>query len=131
MDERLTAVLAELKRDRRAPATIPDLSELDDNSQTVYKKLVEVARNRTTITYGTVGRLIRRPPNDLGVLDPIFWFEHKASRPLIGALIVAAPNKMPSKGFFDTARAAEMDVGDDEQTFWERCRDEVYDYWAD
>jgi len=115
------------------PAAIPDLSELDDDAQTVYRKLVEVARNRATINYGDIGALIRRAPFALvDVLDPIFKHEHRAGRPPLSALVVSAvpDGRMPSGGFFAAARTVGMDVGHDERAFWERCRDEVYDYWA-
>ena len=110
---------------------IPDLSELDEDAQTVYKKLVEVARNRDTITYGEIGALIRRAPFALvDVLIPIFEHDHNAGRPPIGSLVVSGRTNMPESGFFVAARAADMDVGSDEQAFWERCRDEVHAYWA-
>lgn len=119
--------------DQRAPATIPDLSELDDDAQTVYRKLVEVARKRTTITYSETGVLIQKKPFELvDVLDPIFKHEHKAGRPLISSLVVSAvpDSGMPSTGFFAAARSVGMSVGGDERAFWELCRDEVYEYWA-
>jgi len=111
----------------------PDLGELDEDTQTIYNKLVEVARDRETIGYGPLAREIGRQADELNdVLHSIFWFDHNAARPPIGALVVNV-GRIPSRGFFSAARAAQMDVGDDEadeRAFWEQCRDKVYEYWT-
>ncbi len=43
---------------------------------------------------------------------------------------MSTETNMPSGGFFDATREAGMDVGTDERPFWEWCRDNGWEYWA-
>ena len=111
---------------------MPTLSnaKLDTYVPRARRLLVERARARETVPYGSI-------QNDLGgrgfvgqVLDALNLEEHAKGRPMLSALVVnAGPNGMPSVGFFKLARRlkpASRSLSD--RDLWEAERDAVYAY---
>jgi len=104
----------------------------------VYCKLIQVARNRQTILYGEIAKIMGLPPSgdymarETGqILGEISEYEHLHGRPLLSAVVVRGDKKIPGEGFFTLSRQlGKLQEGMDERSFWERELEEVYDTWS-
>lgn len=58
-------------------------------------------------------------------------YEHENERPLIGALVVRASDRLPGDGFYSCARELKFEFDDSEATaFWEEQIARVVEYWG-
>ena len=101
----------------------------------IYDKLIQVAKARTTITYGELAKVADMLIDDdqgvkrLGLLlDEIADQEIAAGRPLLPVVIVRE-NNMPGAGLFKYARRKKLQKTDD-LTYFATELKRVYDYWA-
>jgi hypothetical protein len=101
----------------------------------VYEKLVQVAKARTTVTYGELAKVadLSLDGDDamksLGfLLDEIADQEIAAGRPLLPVVLVRE-NNMPGAGLFKYARRKRLQKTDD-LTFFATELKRVYEYWA-
>ena len=98
--------------------------EIDDN---LRQRLIQVARRKATITYG---ELDPDAPRSLGTrLDPISNVEAAEGRPLLTAVAVNKDLRMPGAGFFTMAKDVGRFDGNDQDAFWRRELQAVWDYW--
>lgn len=104
------------------------------NQQKLRTLLIERASQRKLITYGEVAKKINTDWNKIrftlpNVLDAISTEEHKQKAPLLSVVVVDQDNQKPGKGFFAMARGLGFEVKD-EDAFFEKMRDDCFDYWA-
>ncbi len=113
-------------------------------NKTLYKRLIEVAKNRGLVYYEEVadicGLNLDKPDEReielCKVLDEINKYEKDKDekRPMLTAVVVLK-NKNPrisSDGFFNLAREiGVLERGEDEQLFHVKELNKVYDYWKD
>ena len=105
----------------------------------VYCKLIQVARNRQTIPYGEIAKIMgiltsgSHMARETGqILGEISEFEQLHNRPLLSAVAVRADKKLPGEGFFTLARElGELEENMDEWTFWKREIKMAYDTWGE
>lgn len=103
----------------------------------LYRALIEVARQRDTITYGEIAPLVGltmvRPPDRgaLGaLLDEVDRAELAAGRPLLCAIVVRRDRGLPGRGFFRNARLLGFDPESADAAFWRAELERVHDWWA-
>lgn len=104
--------------------------------EAVFRKLVEVAKARKTLSYSDLGRVANVSlDNDdevkiLGmILDEIADQELAAGRPLLPTVVVSGKTGSPGGGLFKYAKRKKIQKGDD-MTFFVIELKRVYDYWA-
>ena len=113
-------------------------SESDDDKagKAMLRKLIEVAGQRETITYGDLEKWIKAEtgvhiPNGspmYKMLDAISISENQAGRGMLSVVVVRAKEKTPGKAFYTLARELDKNVGttnEEEQKFFEKERDKV------
>ena len=97
----------------------------------VRAKLIEVARQRSLMTYSDAARLVGLPAVSVGplVLDRINEREHTEGRPLLSALVVSKSTGMPGAGFYGIA--SRLGLYNDEEPFdyWRQELQRVYSAW--
>ena len=108
---------------------------MDATTKAIREKLLEVARNGSTITYGELGKAVGlhwRSRRLVDALDVINRHEDGENRPLLTAVVVNAESKRSGPGFFNLAEAlGRFDPAkDDERAYWEQERQRVYRHWA-
>lgn len=106
----------------------------------VYCKLIEVAREHKTVSYGKIAQIMGIPQsgNYMGretgqMLGEISQFEHKHKRPLLSAVVVKSDLKIPGDGFFRLANNLGKFKGGSKQDkieFWKQERQAVYTTWG-
>lgn len=103
----------------------------------VYRKLVEVAKAKTTVEFTELTRLADMPLEAEGdvaamarVLDEIADHEVNAGRPLLPVLVVQGNKNMPGAGLFKYAKKRKLQKGDD-LTFFATELAKVHAYWKD
>ena len=101
----------------------------------IYDKLIEVAKEGTTVSYGELGRVADISfDTEVGVkilglaLDIIADQELGEGRPLLPVVAVAA-NGRPDARLFDYARRKHIQEMDDASFFAAELK-RVHDYWA-
>jgi hypothetical protein len=102
-----------------------------------YHILIECARNRQTITYSELSRLLRsayvhhRSPLFTRLLIDIGRRNDLAGEPSLPALVVAKLTGMPGGGFF--TGLAEEHYGDSAklESYWREELEKVFEYWAE
>lgn len=102
----------------------------------VFTELITAAKYRGTFTYKEIAKIlgITQPgshmANQVGqILGEISEDELVQGRPMLSAIAVGVEGK-PGSGFFGLAKdLGRLKDGDDEQAFWEKQRQAVYDYW--
>ena len=105
----------------------------------VYANLISAAQKRDMVYYNEVASIlgIHQPGHHMArevgqVLGEISEDEHRAGRPMLSAVAIATKGP-PGEGFFSLANRLGKYSGstlDDELSFWEHERDEVYRVWA-
>lgn len=102
------------------------------NQQLVRRKLIEAALERRLVTYGEVGEWVGISPRTVGglILDPINETEHQACRPLLSALVVNKAKGRPGKGFFDIAARLKRHDGLNDDAFWIREVNRIFDTFS-
>ena len=105
-------------------------------NQSVYRKLIQVAKDRKTLAYGELAHVadVTVESDDdtkiLGlILDNIADHEVKAGRPLLPIVVVSGKTNMPGGGLFKYAKRKKIQKGDD-MTFFVTELTRVYDFWA-
>lgn len=106
--------------------------------QLVYAELITAARYRGLTTYQAVAQLLGLPltgsymGSQVGqVVGEISEDELAQGRPMLSALVVGVNGK-PGPGFYNWARELGRLHGgqhEDEQSFWEREKEAVYETW--
>jgi hypothetical protein len=103
----------------------------------VFRKLIEVAKARTTIEFTALANAADRSLDADGdvaalgrVLDEIAEDDVAAGRPLLAALVVQGSRNMPGIGLFKFAKKKKLQKGDD-LTFFVTEMARVHDYWKD
>jgi len=110
-------------------------------NQPVFKqvrdKLIEVAKNHGTITYGEVGEImgIKQPGNHLSretgqICGEISEEEHRKGNPLLSAAVVRSDTGLPGDGFFYLANELNLYRSSEEtkRDFWKRELQRVYEH---
>lgn len=105
--------------------------------QSIYDRLVAVARARKQITYADLGNVADVDVSQPGqlerlvrILDEIALQEIKAGRPLLPIVVMRADIQMPSKGLFKFAAKHGLMKGKDEMAFYAAELKRVYDLWS-
>lgn len=109
-------------------------------NQRIYERLIQVARDETTIPYRDVAPLADLDMSRAdhrnqmaAILDEISRAEHEAGRPLLSAVVVHAEGDetagIPGQGFFTMARSLGLYDGRDRVTFFARELTRVHDEW--
>lgn len=105
--------------------------------ESVRKRLIQVARQRKTVTYFEVAQWAGFDTNDLGALEPlnallnrISLNEHKAGRPLLSVVVVRAREGTPGDGFYRLARRLNLTDKSDRYYFVIRETKAVYEFWT-
>lgn len=97
-------------------------------------KLIEIARNRKTITYNELMEEIGGPGRGyIGqVLKEVCQREHQEGHPLLSALVVSFKDKHPGDGYWKAPLVLKS-IGNSSKEqqldFWEKKRQQVYQYW--
>lgn len=102
----------------------------------VFTELITAAKYRGTFTYMEIAKIlgITRPGSNMAnqvgkILGEISEDEAVLARPMLSAIAVGVEGK-PGSGFFGLAKdLGRFTDGDDEQAFWEKERQAVYDFW--
>src|SRR4051794_1727106 len=109
---------------------MPTLSNdlLENYLPRARKLLVAAARQRKTITYGSIQNGIGGRGYVGQVLDALNKREHRAERPLLSALVVnAGGSGMPSVGFFKLVRELKPETRSvPNRQLWEAERERVW-----
>ena len=102
----------------------------------VYKKLVEIAKAKTTVQFVELARIADMPldaDSDVAalgrVLDDIAEEEVAAGRPILPVLVVHGTRKMPGVGLFKFAKKKKLQKTDD-LTFFATELGRVHTFWA-
>lgn len=105
-------------------------------NQIIYDRLIKVARQGKTVTYGEIAPLANldmSKPNDRNsiswILGEIAESEHKKGHPMLSAVVVLARIGYPSKGFFKLAKELEIFDGSDDLGFFVKELKKVHDFW--
>ena len=105
-------------------------------NDTLYKKLVEIAKAKTTIQFVELARTADMPLDTdadvtaLGrLLDEIAEQEVAAGRPILPVLVVHGTRNMPGVGLFRFAKKKKLQKSDD-LTFFATELSRVYAFWA-
>ena len=95
-------------------------------------KLIEFARNRTTISYTEAGKVIDRSANNIWrTLDEISQSEHQQGRAMLPAVVIVSSPGVPGYGFFTCAPDPDVTTSIPVQRgFWGLELGRVYDYWT-
>jgi len=100
------------------------------------KKLTEVAKRATVITYGDLGAIFgydMKNPDERNQLyyqlGEISWAEHDKRRPLLSSVVVHKDDNMPGGGFFSLAKDAGLMKGNDKDVFFAQELNRLYEYW--
>ena len=103
------------------------------------RKLIDIARNRKTISYKDAGEIIGRRANNIwDILDAISQSEYDQGRPMLPAVVIVSGRGVPGDGFFTLARKIGKPAPDPgettsipvQRTFWKSELAQVYDYWS-
>ena len=108
---------------------------MDATTKAIREKLLKIARNGSTITYGELGKAVGlhwRSRHLIDALDVINRHEDGEDRPLLTAVVINAESKRSGPGFFNLAKTlGRFDPAkDDERAYWEQERQRVYRHWA-
>jgi hypothetical protein len=109
-------------------------------NESIYNKLLEVARPGKTVPYSEVAQIVEL---DMGtadhraqmatLLDEISSFEHEHGRPLLSAVVVHGQGGeaagTPGGGFFKLAARLKAQKASDNVTFFAKELGRVHDYW--
>ena len=89
-------------------AVVPDKYRGTKDYRLVRDEMIRAARNETTITYGVIAEIMGLPPTghhmgkEVGQMSgEISEAEHIQGRPMLSAVAISAPKRMPGSGFFD------------------------------
>ena len=110
---------------------------MDEETQIIYEKIREVARDGIYVNYGDIAPLIgldMEMPEDRdrigAILDCINRIEHKKGRPLLSAVVILKDANMPGAGFFKLAKCLGLQSQDEDNLmFWINELRRVHDYW--
>jgi hypothetical protein len=101
----------------------------------VYAELITAAKYRGTVTYQEVAKILGLPlqGNYMGgvigqLLGEISDDEVANGRPMLSAIVVNIKG-LPGPGFFTLARQLGKLQDEDEQAFWEKECQQVYETW--
>ncbi len=108
----------------------------------VYSDLICAARNKITLTYVDVARVmeIRESGNHMGaetghLLGEISENEHDNDRPMLSAIAIKTNSNRPEEGFYTLAcqlgKLGEDATVEEKRSFWKDERDQVYKKWSD
>jgi len=104
----------------------------------VYCRLIQVAKNRGTITYKCIAEIMGLPTSgsymgkETGrMLGEISSFENKCGRPMISIVVVKSDGSGCGDGFYNLAKElGKFDSNkENEEQFHQRVLDEVYVLW--
>lgn len=102
----------------------------------VYKKLIAVAKAKTTIQFTELASVADMPLEAEGdvaamgrILDEIAELDVAEGRPLLAVLVVHGMRNMPGAGLFRFAKKKKIQKGDD-LTFFATEMARVHAYWA-
>ncbi len=105
--------------------------------ENVRNLLIQVARERKTVTYVEVARWAGFDTKSAAALEPlnallnrISLDEHKAGRPLLSVVVVRAREGTPGDGFYRLARRLKLTDKSDRFYFVGRETTKVYEFWA-
>ena len=106
---------------------------MTDREEIVRANLIEVARRRSTITYGEAAKQVGMTAIGIGphILDPINEYEHARGRPLLSAVVVGKSSRRPGRGFYALASRLGLYKGDDDEGYWQRETQAIYSTWAE
>ena len=99
---------------------------------TVRNHLVGVAKQRRTVTYSEVAKLIKRAAIAMGpVLEEVGWDEWTHDRPMLTSLVIRKGEGTPGPGFYQLAnRLGHGPIDrDSAHDFWRAECKKVYEYW--
>ena len=105
----------------------------------VYRRLIQIARKKETITYGEIAEMMPNIPKrgnymsrEVGQISgEISQYEYLHGRPLLSAVVIRGDKKTPGEGFFNMARElSKLQEDMDKRSFWERELEEVYKTWS-
>jgi hypothetical protein len=97
------------------------------------------SRDPEKITYQELARAMdpdvnprdRRFKRLTNALYHVNKYEHENGRPMPGALVVRASDRLPGDGFYSCARELKFEFDDSEATaFWEAQLTRVVEYWG-
>ena len=110
---------------------------MDQVIQTIYEKILSLAKNRSTAYYSDIAPLagldmsvpIHR--ERIGsILGEISRAEHQAGRPVLSAVVISVEGNRPGQGFFRLAEERDLYTGGDEDRFWVQELNRLFDYWS-
>ena len=105
----------------------------------VRNKLIEVARNRRTVSYKEIAKVMELSPwgdymsKETGrILREICDHEHEQGRPMLTAVAMGVSLDLPGEDFFTMAEKFGKFTGSrwDKEAFWDRELRSVYAAWA-
>ena len=107
-------------------------------NQTLYERLLEVARAGEVTRYSDVAPLVgldMARESDRGrmgeLLDEISSFEFRNGRPLLSAVVIRSDINMPGAGFFVLATQTGLFEGGERLVFWAHELMRVHQHWHD
>jgi len=102
----------------------------------LYDRLMEVARAGKTITYGEIAPMLnlnmesQADRTEIGrILGEISTREHNEGRPMLSAVVVRKETQYPGEGFFNLARELGLHHGNDDLAFFVEELKRVHAYW--
>lgn len=105
-------------------------------NQKLYDRLLEAARAKQTINYGSLYDFLKLPPIHSRriqilsqLLDEISTSEHEKGNPLLSVVVVRSDNGMPGKGFFDMAKRIRVQGAESDFDFFRSQLEAVYGKW--
>ena len=110
------------------------LNQWNAAKEEIKQILIEIAKNRQTITYSDLVRKVNTinfEPVSYGLsamLGEISSEEYIAGRGMLTAVVVLKDDGIPGSGFFELARALGKSFPD-ELKFWVDELNKVYSYW--
>ena len=108
----------------------------------IYKKLIDVARSQSLISYDDLNRELdleldfENPPDRILAgewLDEISRHEVEAGRHMLSAVVGHKKGERvvdPGKGFYGCARALGIYAGGDDLAFWAMEVKRLHEYWS-
>ena len=134
--EKFVQLLSEDKVEKEKNMTVVDNRYRGKKEYSlVYTEMITAARYRGTVTYQEIAQIMGLPLQGSHMGMEVGWILGEISddevangRPMLSAIVVNVQG-LPGPGFFTLARQLGKLQDDNEQAFWERERQLVYETW--
>ena len=112
---------------------------LRDNAEDIRKRLIELAKNKDTISYGKLveeyGITLPEDHKQIievleSILCDISSSEYEQGRHLLSVLVVYGRSGLPGGGFYELASQLGKFTEGGKRAFFRQERDRVFDAWA-